>query len=75
MPMIRSSPTSSPRSITFFDLPAQIGSAMHRLAQDVPGRNLGNPVLASETFRLRALARARRAKHHQVQRHVSRAVP
>jgi hypothetical protein len=57
------------------DLPAEIGPAVHRLAQDVPGRNLGNPQLACDTFRLRALTRSRRAKHHKVQRHVSRAVP
>ena len=56
-------------------LPAEFRPAVHRLAENVARRDLGNPELACETFRLRALPRSRRAQHHQVESHVSRAVP
>ena len=53
----RRRPTSSPRSIIALACSAEPVPALHRLAQDVAGRDLRNPALAREPLRLRALAR------------------
>src|SRR5258708_28575402 len=49
---------------------ADAGLRVHRLAQDVPRRNLGDPPSSGEPFSLRTFSRARRPEHEQVQRHM-----
>ena len=51
-----------------FAATAELGAGLHRLAQDVAGRDLRQPPRAREPLRLRALARPGRPEHHDVQR-------
>jgi hypothetical protein len=49
--------------------PSERGAVLHRLAQDVAGRDLRQTVSRRESLCLGALARPRRAEHDDVQRH------
>ena len=57
IPIITSSLTSSPRAIDRLGAHADRGPRLHRLAQDVAGRDLRDPARPREPLRLRALAR------------------
>ena len=49
---------------------ADLRSRLHCVAQDVAGRNLRNVSQRRKAFCLRALPRAGRTEHDQIQRHV-----
>ena len=68
MPITASSLTRLPESIACLRRAAERRPGLHRLAQDVAGRDLRHPVLRRQPLRLRALARSRRAEHDDVQR-------
>ena len=68
IPIITSSLTSRPASIAALRRAARARvPCLHRLAQDVAGRDLRHAARPREPLGLRALARPRRAEHHDVQ--------